>query len=104
MSVFNDIKTALKQAIHDAPCVYIVSYYDIYDTEDSEFIIGVGSTYDKAVDIIKEEIKNVACCYHSYRFSIEHWELDNRYMGGLTESFTKEQNIEWAKELGVYHE
>lgn len=104
MSVFNDIKTALKQAINDHPCVYVVKYYDFYDHGHTEFILGIGSTYDKAVDIIKDEIKKVACCYDSYRFSIEHWELDNRYMGGLTESFTKEQNIEWAKELGVYND
>ena len=104
MSVFKDIKTALKQAIDHCPGIYIVKYYDTYDPEHSEFIIGVGSTYDKAVEIIREEIQEVACCYHSYRFSIEHWELDNRYMGGLTESFTKEQNIEWAKELGVYND
>lgn len=104
MSVATDIKTALKQALNDHPCVYIVRYYDIYDYDHSEFILGVGSTYDKAVDMIKDELKNVAYCYHSYRFSIEHWELDNRHMDGLTESFTKEQNIEWAKELGVYND
>ena len=104
MSVLNDIKTSLNQAIDDCPGIYIVKYYDIYDYDHAEFIIGIGSTYDKAIQIIKDEIKNVAASYHCLRFSIEHWELDNRYMGGLTESFTKEQNIEWAKELGVYHE
>ena len=104
MSVYNDIETARKQLFDDCPGAYIVTYYDIYDQEHSDFIIGVASTYDNAVDMIKDEIKNISCCYHSYRFSIEHWALDKRYMGGLTESFTKEQNIEWAKELGVYYD
>ena len=84
--------------------VYVVKYYDIYDHDHTEFILGVASTYEKAIEIIKDEIKNIASCYHSYRFSIEQWELDKRYMGGLTESFTKEENIEFAKELGVYQE
>lgn len=62
MSVAYAIKTALKQAVEEHSCVYVVKYRDIYDSDYQEFIIGVGSTYDRAVDIIKEEIKNVACC------------------------------------------
>lgn len=102
MVVTSDIKTELKQAVEKHLGVYIVKYRDIYDSDYQEFIIGVGSTYDEAVNIIKEEIKNVSSCYFSYRFYIEHWELDKRYMGGLTEAFTAEQNFEWAKELGVF--
>ena len=102
MSVASEIKTALKQAVEEHSGVYIVKYRDIYDSDYQEFIIGVGSTYDEAVNIIKEEIKNVCDCYFSYRFYIENWELDKRYMGGLTDAFTKEQNFEWAKELGVF--
>lgn len=104
MAVTSDIKTAPKQAVEEHAIVYIVKYRDIYDSDYQEFIIGVGSTYDEAVNIIKEEIKNVSSCYFSYRFYIEHWELNKRYMGGLAEAFTKEQNIEWAKELGVDNE
>ena len=89
---------------HVKSSVYVVKYYDIYDHDHTEFILGVASIYERAIEMIKDEIKNIACCYHSYRFSIEQWELDRRYMGGLTESFTKEKNIEFAKELGVYQE
>lgn len=102
MTVASDIKTALKQAVEKLPCVYIVKYRDIYDSDYQEFIIGVGSTENEAINIIKEEIKNVSYSYSCYRFEIEEWKLDARYMGGLTQAFTKEQNIEWAKELGVY--
>ena len=104
METTSDIKTSLKQAVEEHAGVYVVKYRDIYDSDYQEFIIGVGSTYDEAVNIIKEEIKNVSACYFSYRSYIENWELDKRYMGGLTEAFTREQNLEWAKELGVDNE
>ena len=78
--------------------VFSVTHYDIYDNDHTQFVIGVGSTQEEAVNIIKDEIKNVAYAYSCYRYEIEHWELDKHYMGGLTEAFTKEQNIEWAKE------
>lgn len=104
MLVASEIKTELKQAVEEHAGVYIVKYRDIYDSDYQEFILGVGSTHDEAIKIIKEEIKNVSACYFSYRFYIEYWELDKRYMGGLTEAFTREQNIEWAKELGVDNE
>lgn len=84
--------------------VFIVTHYDIYDNDHTPFVIGVGSTQEEAVNIIKDEIKNVACAYSCCRYEIEQWQLDARYMGGLTQSFTKEQNIEWAKELGVYYD
>ena len=89
---------------HSKSEVYVVKYYDIYDHDHTEFILGIASTYENAIEMIKDEIKNIASCYHSYRFSIEQWELNRRYMGGLTKSFTKEQNIEFAKELNVYQE
>ena len=89
---------------HSKSEVCIVKYYDIYDHDHTEFILGVASTYERAIEIIKDEIKNVSSCYHSYRFSIEEWELNRRYMGEITESFTKEKNIEFAKELNVYQE
>lgn len=82
--------------------VFIVSHHDIYDTDHTQFVIGVGSTQEEAVNIIKDEIKNVACAYSCYRYEIEQWQLDARYMGGLTQAFSKEQNIQFAKELGVY--
>lgn len=82
--------------------VFIVTHYDIYDKDHIRFVIGVGSTQEEAVNIIKDEIKNVACAYSGYRYEIEHWQLDARYMGGLAQAFSKEQNIQFAKELGVY--
>lgn len=103
MAVASDIKTALKQALETHADVYIVKYRDIYDSDYQEFTLGVGSTYDEAVNIIKDEIKNVSFAYSCYRYEIEQWQLDARYKGGLTQAFTKEQNIEWAKELGVYN-
>lgn len=84
--------------------VYIVRHYDIYDAERTEFIFGVASSYDKAVEMIKDEIKNVAASYHCSRYSIEEWEMDKRDMGGSIKHFTKQENIEFAKELGVYQE
>ena len=82
--------------------VFIVTHYDIYDNDHTQFVIGVGSTQEEAVNIIKDEIKNVAYAYSCYRYEIEQWQLNARYMGGLTQSFSKEQNIQFAKELGVY--
>lgn len=82
--------------------VFIVTHYDIYDNDHTPFVIGVGSTYEEAVNIIKDEIKNVPCSYSCCRYEIEEWKLDARYMGGLTQAFSKEQNIQFAKELGVY--
>ncbi len=84
--------------------VFIVKHYDIYDNEHTEFIIGVGNTYDEAVNIIKDEIKSVAASYSCCRYSIEKWDVNKRYAGGLETRFTKEDNIKWAKELGVYYE
>ena len=82
--------------------VFIVTHYDIYDNDHTQFVIGVGSTQEEAVNIIKDEIKNVAYAYSCYRYEIDQWQLNARYMGGLTQSFSKEQNIQFAKELGVY--
>ena len=83
--------------------VYVVRYYDTYDPEHTEFVLGVASSREHAIEMIKFEIKSVIC-YWSYRFSIEKFLLNERYGGLTTESITKEQNIEWAKELGVYYE
>ena len=83
--------------------VYVVRYYDTYDPEHTEFVLGVASSREHAIEMIKFEIKAVIC-YWSYRFSIEKFLLNERYGGLTTESFTKEQNIEWAKELGVYYD
>ena len=82
--------------------VFIVLHHDIYDPAHTQFVIGVGSTQEEAVNIIKDEIKNVACAYSCCRYEIERWQLDARSMGGLTQAFSKEQNIQFAKELGVY--
>lgn len=84
--------------------IYIVKHYDIYDYEHTEFIFGVARSYNKAVEMIKDEIKNVSCSYHCNRYSIEEWEVGKRDMGGCIKSFTKAENIEFAKELGVYLE
>ena len=84
--------------------VFIVKYYNIYDCNHDEFILGVGSSRDYAINIIKSEIRVIPLSYSCYRFSIEHWYLNEVHWTGQTESFTKEQNIEWAKELGVYHD
>lgn len=84
--------------------VFIVSCYNIYDTNHNRFIIGVGYSHEAAVNIIKDDIKNVNCSYCCCRYEIEEWRLDLRCKGGLTQAFSKEQNIEWAKELGVYTE
>lgn len=84
--------------------VFIVTHYDIYDNDHTPFIIGVGSTQEEAVNIIKDEIKNVAYAYSCCRYQIEQWQVDARYKGGLTQAFSKEQNIQFAKELGVYTE
>ena len=84
--------------------VYIVKHRDIYDSDYQEFIIGIGSTYDEAVNIIKDDLKNIPYAYSCYRYEIEKWQLDARYMGGLIQTFTREQNLELAKELGVDNE
>lgn len=86
--------------------VFIVSCYNVYDIDynHNRFVIGVGSTYEEAVNIIKDDIKNVACSYFGCRYEIEEWELDSIFKSGWTQAFSKEQNIEWAKELGVYNE
>ena len=84
--------------------VFIVKYYDIYDYDHHEFIMGVGSSRDHALNIIKSQIKDIASSYSCCRFSIEHWYLNEVHWVGRTESFSKEQNIEWAKELGVYYD
>ena len=84
--------------------VFIVTHYEIDDNDQTPFVIGVGSTHEEAVNIIKDEIKNIPCAYSCYRYEIEQWQLDARYMGGLTQAFSKEQNIQFAKELGVYQE
>lgn len=84
--------------------VYIVKHYDIYDYDRTEFIIGVAMSYEKAVKLIKDEIKNVAVSYHCQRYSIEEWAVGKRDMGGCVKTFTKQDNIEFAKELGVYQE
>ena len=104
MSVFEEIKTSLEEAIDLSESVYVVKHYDIYDDRRQEYIIGVSSSYVTAVDIIKDEIKNIPPAFSCYRYSIEKWKLDKRYMSGLEEVFTKEQNIQWAKELGVYYD
>lgn len=84
--------------------VFVVTHHDIYDQDHTQFVIGVGSTQEEAVNIIKDEIKNVACAYSCYRYEIERWKLNARYMGELTQVFSKEQNTQFAKELGVYNE
>lgn len=84
--------------------VFIATHYDIDDNDHTPFVIGVGSTHEEAVNIIKDEIKNVSCAYSCYHYEIEHWQLDALYKGGLTQVFSKEQNIQFAKELGVYNE
>lgn len=104
MSVFKEIKTSLEEAIDLSESVYVVKHYDIYDDRHQEFIISVCSSYEAAVDVIKDEIKNVPAAFSCYRYSIEKWKVDQRDMSGLTESFTKEQNIQWAKELNVYYD
>ena len=82
--------------------IYIVKHYDIYDADRTEFVFGVASSYDKAVEMIKDEIKNVHSSYSCCRYTIEEWEVDKRDMGGSVKRFTKQENIEFAKELGVY--
>ena len=83
--------------------VYVVRYYDIYDSEHTEFVLGVASSREHAIEMIKFQLKATEG-FWSNRFSIEKFLLNERYGGLTTESFTKEQNIEWAKELGVYYE
>lgn len=51
--------------------VFIVKHYDIYDYDHQEFIIGVGESLEQAMDIIKDEIKQVAASYSCYRYSID---------------------------------
>ena len=84
--------------------IYIVKHYDIYDIDHTEFTIGVAATYEKAIQMIKDEILNVASSYSCCRYIIEEWEIDKRDMGGDIKRFTKEENIEFAKELNVYQE
>lgn len=83
--------------------VYVVKYYDIYDSNHNEFTLGVASSREHAVNMIRFEIKNTNS-YYSCRYSIEKWLLNERHHGPVTESIPKEQNIEWAKELGVYYD
>ena len=84
--------------------VYIVKLVNIYDIYNNEYIIGVASSREHAIEIIKSHIKGVDCSYKYHKFLTERWLLNERLCGGTTETFTKEQNIEWAKELGVYHD
>ena len=84
--------------------VFIVTHYDIYDSDRIPFIIGVGSTHEEAVNIIKDDIKSIPGAYSCYRYEIEQWQVDARYMGGVTQAFSKEQNIQFAKDLGVYYD
>lgn len=81
--------------------VYVVRYYDIYDSEHTEFILGVASSREHAIEIIKFQLEATGG-FWNYRFSIEKFLLNERYGGLTTETIPKEQNIEWAKELGVY--
>ena len=82
--------------------IYIVKHYDIYDADRTEFVFGVASSYEKAIEMVKDEIKNVHSSYSCCRYTIEEWEVDKRDMGGSVKRFTKQENIEFAKELGVY--
>lgn len=83
--------------------VYVVRYFDIYDSEHTEFVLGVASSREHAVEMIKFQLK--ACGgFYSNRFSIEKFLLNERYGGLVVETISKEQNIEWAKELGVYYD
>lgn len=83
--------------------VYVVRYYDIYDSENTESVLGVASSREHAIEMIKFQLKAVGGFWNC-RFSIEKFLLDERYGGLITEYFNKEQNIQWAKELGVYYD
>ena len=83
--------------------VYVVRYYDTHDPQHTDFVLGVASSREHAIEMIKFQLKATGG-FWSNRFSIESFLLNERYGGGRTESFTKEQNIEWAKELGVYYD
>ena len=82
--------------------VYVVRYYDTYDSQHTDFVLGVASSREHAIEMIKFQLKATGG-FWSNRFSIEKFLLNERYGGLTTESFTKEQNIEWAKELEVYY-
>ena len=84
--------------------VFVVKYYDIYDFEHTEFILGIASSKEYALDIIRSNIRNVAASYSCNRYSIERWALNEYDWGCTVETVTKEQNIEIAKEIGVYLE
>ena len=82
--------------------VFIVKHYDIYDYDHQEFIIGVGESLEQAMDIIKDEIKQVAASYSCCRYSIDRWNVGARWEGWTCMTLTEEDNIKLAKELGVY--
>ena len=81
--------------------VYVVRYYDTHDPQHTDFILGVASSREHAIEMIKFHLKDCGSFY-SNRFSIEKFLLNERYGGFVVETISKEQNIEWAKELGVY--
>ena len=83
--------------------VYVVRYYSTYEPEHTDFVLGVASSREHAIEMIKFHLKDTGG-FWSNRFSIEKFLLNERYGGLTTESITKEQNIEWAKELGVYYD
>ena len=99
----NEIIESLQDAIkYNDNQVYIVKYYNIYD-DQSEFTFGVTSSRQRAIEFIKEHLK-ICCGSTSNRYSIESWRVDEFDKGACIESFTKEQNIQWTKELGLYYE
>lgn len=96
MSSAEEIQQSLCQASDDVEQkIFIVKCKSLYDKQ--ELMLGVYSTYPKAVERIKQYIKELNTQYTSYRFTIETWKMNNSNKF-MTEYFTLTHNERWAKE------
>lgn len=89
--------------------VYIVKVRDINDEDATEYIIGVCGSEDEALNMLKEEIKHIVLSYAPflikyYRYSIDKWTVGSRNARTYWMDMTEADNINIAKELGIYNE
>ena len=60
--------------------VYVV-FSEYHYEECPPECIGVASTYDKAIELVKKELLTTYAHWRYYRFSIEEREVDGIYLG-----------------------
>lgn len=81
--------------------VYIVRSFTFYD--DGAEIIGIGTSFERGEELIKEYLTNISNSYYETRFEILECELNVRWGCRKAKYYGQDKLIEMAKELGVYN-